>query len=89
MPVRRIHLLVAAAAINAALTGCSQEPANPEQSVTPGTGGHGSFAQCLHEHGVDESAVSPAGPPAGVDPGTWQAAMQACNTLAPGPAPGA
>jgi hypothetical protein len=26
------------------------------------------------------------GPPAGVDPTTWETAMRACSTLAPGPA---
>ncbi len=47
---------------------------------------HGSFANCLSEHGVDESAASPVGPPADVDQETWDKAMEACSTLAPGPA---
>ena len=54
-------------------------------SVTPGE--HGSLAQCLHQHGVPDSA-GPAvlGPPAGVDPGVWDQARKACSPLEPGPA---
>jgi hypothetical protein len=54
-------------------------------SVAPGE--HGSLAQCLHQHGVPDSA-GPAvlGPPAGVDPGVWDQARKACSPLEPGPA---
>jgi hypothetical protein len=54
-------------------------------SVSPGE--HGSLAQCLHQHGVPDSA-GPAvlGPPAGVDPGVWDQARKACSPLEPGPA---
>ncbi len=51
-------------------------------------GAHGNLADCLHAHGVPESA-GPAvvlGPPEGVDPATWDQAMKACSTFAPGPA---
>ncbi|OBF16263.1 hypothetical protein A5727_13980 [Mycobacterium sp. ACS4331] len=78
-----------AAALAVTVVGCGSEPspADPtETSQAPGTSEHGSLAHCLHEHGIDESAVSPAGPPPGVDPGTWDKAMQACSPLGPGPA---
>ncbi|OBB48309.1 hypothetical protein [Mycobacterium sp. 852002-51961_SCH5331710] len=61
----------------------SEAPAQPTASETPS--GHGSLAQCLTDHGVP-AAPGPAGPPAGVDPGVWNEAMQACATFAPGPA---
>jgi hypothetical protein len=59
----------------------AQTPA-PATSA-PATVEHGAFAHCLGEHGVAE----PAGA-AGVDQGTWDKAMQACGSLAPGPGPG-
>jgi hypothetical protein len=49
----------------------------------PATVEHGAFAHCLAEHGVSE----PAGA-AGVDHATWEAAKEACASLAPGPGPG-
>ena len=69
------------------LVGCGgSESESPEDTSTaPATVEHGSFADCLTEHGVSESAASPVGPPADVDPETWDQAMQACSTLAPGP----
>jgi hypothetical protein len=99
--MRRIAFGVAAAA-TALLAGCTPTP-NPSQptvispapsttsetssttSVSPSE--HGSLAQCLHEHGVPDSA-GPAvlGPPAGVDPGVWDQARKACSPLEPGPA---
>ncbi|NTY59349.1 hypothetical protein [Mycolicibacterium sphagni] len=55
--------------------------------ASPAPGEHGSLAQCLHQHGVPDSA-GPAvlGPPAGVDPGVWDQARKACSPLEPGPA---
>jgi hypothetical protein len=48
---------------------------------------HGSLAQCLHDHGVPDSAgAGMLGPPAGVDPGVWDQARKACTPLEPGPA---
>ena len=77
----RTALLVAASL--ALLVGCGSQPSAPE-SPTSSTE-HGSLAHCLAEHGVTETAVSPAGPPPGVDEKTWTEAMQACNKLGPGP----
>ena len=76
--------MLAVAALS--IAGCStksEEPASVESP--PAT--HGSFAECLRSHGVGSppGPVSPAGPPEGVDPATWEQAMQACSTLAPGP----
>ncbi|MGE2721339.1 hypothetical protein [Mycolicibacterium celeriflavum] len=64
-------------------TTTSEAPAETTTSETPS--GHGSLAQCLTDHGVP-AAPGPAGPPAGVDPETWNRAMQECATFAPGPA---
>ena len=59
----------------------------PSSTATPMPSEHGSLAQCLHQHGVPDSA-GPAvlGPPAGVDPGVWDQARKACMPLEPGPA---
>ncbi len=72
----------------AALVGCGSESSDPAETTVEETTTveHGSFASCLTEHGVDESAASPVGPPADVDQETWDKAMEACSTLAPGPA---
>ena len=79
--------VVASAAL--ALSGCSSASNEPDTS-TPSSAPaeHGSLAECLKSNGVTESGGTPAvlGPPAGVDPGTWDEAMKACSTLAPGPA---
>ncbi|CAN5608889.1 hypothetical protein BH09ACT8_BH09ACT8_19150 [soil metagenome] len=56
---------------------------SPSSSSAPDTAEHGAFARCLAEHGVSE----PAGA-AGVDHATWEAAKDACASLAPGPGPG-
>jgi hypothetical protein len=77
------------------LAGCtSNAPSAPEESsapqstpASPDATQHGGLAHCLSEHGVTETAVNPAGPPAGVDEKTWDEAVQACSTLAPGPGP--
>ncbi|CAJ1579688.1 hypothetical protein [[Mycobacterium] wendilense] len=91
MSVRHIRVLPVLAAAGlvglAALVGCGSDSSAPEDETTaPATVEHGSFASCLNEHGVDESAASPVGPPADVDQETWDRAMEACSTLAPGPA---
>jgi hypothetical protein len=84
-----------AAAATAMLAGCTPAP-SPSQptaispapsttSVAPAE--HGSLAQCLHEHGVPDSAgAAVLGPPPGVDPGIWDQARKACSPLEPGPA---
>ena len=80
-----------AAALSAGLliAGCSAKQA-PPQPATDGDAHpvHGSLADCLKSNGVTETGGAPAvlGPPAGVDPGTWDTAMKACASLAPGPA---
>ena len=83
---------VLSAAIVAAAVGCGS-PSSPDTTTTPPTVEHGAYAHCLNEHGVTEPpgpavgpAPGPAAPPPGVDPATWDTAMQACATLAPGPA---
>ncbi|CAJ1496326.1 hypothetical protein [[Mycobacterium] burgundiense] len=90
MPPRHVRVLGAVAAMAAlALAGCGGSESTPPQDAStpaPTTAEHGSFASCLTEHGVSESAASPVGPPADVDPAVWDRAMQACSTLAPGPA---
>ena len=59
------------------------EPANGEEAHPA----HGSLADCLKANGVTETGGAPVvlGPPAGVDQATWDSAMKACATLAPGP----
>ncbi|MBS1691953.1 MAG: hypothetical protein JST91_07015 [Actinobacteria bacterium] len=78
--------LIAAAGL---LAGCSSTAPAPEPSPTSDTApasGHGALAQCLSEHGVPAAPGPSAGPPPGVDAATWDDAMRACSTLAPGPA---
>lgn len=77
--------VTAAALLLAACSGKQSPPAGDEPQPTAT---HGSLAECLQAHGVAESSGPAAvlGPPAGVDPATWDAAMKACATLAPGPA---
>jgi len=82
---REISALIAAAML---LGGCSSEPVPPEPTVPglpPAT--HGSLAECLHSHGIDEPATAVLGPPTGVDQAVWDQAMAACSTLGPGPGP--
>ena len=74
---------VVAAAI---LAGCSSSPPMQQSTTSVTPAGHGSLAQCLSEHGVLAAPGPAAGPPPGVDPGTWNEAMQSCSSLAPGPA---
>ena len=68
------------------LAGCSSSPPAQQSTTSEAPTGHGSLAQCLSEHGVPAAPGPAAGPPPGVDPGTWDEAMQSCSTLAPGPA---
>jgi len=84
--VRAIALaaVVAAAGILAA---CSSNTPSPEQvSTSVAPSGHGGFAHCLSEHGVPIAPGPAVGPPPGVDQDIWHRAMQACSSLAPGPA---
>jgi hypothetical protein len=83
----RLSWLAAGATAAAILAGCSSDPQQPtttESDVAPT--GHGSLAQCLSEHGVPAAPGPATGPPPGVDPDTWHQALQACSSLAPGPA---
>ena len=87
MMVNRLVGLVAAACIlGIAVGGCSSKrdttPA-PSESAS-----HGGLAECLKAHGVQDAGGQAVlmGPPAGVAPDTWDQAMKACSTLAPGPA---
>ena len=63
-------------------------PTSTAPTETTPAAGHGSLAECLHAHGVPESASAAAvlGPPEGVDPATLDEAMKACSAFAPGPA---
>jgi hypothetical protein len=61
--------------------------ATTTSAAGPAPAEHGSLAQCLHEHGIPDSAgAAVLGPPAGVDPGLWDQARKACSPLEPGPA---
>ena len=92
--MRALVLGVAAAAGLFAGCASSPTPSGPPTAISPAPTAvtvspaqHGSFAQCLHNHGVNDSGGSAVlGPPAGVDQATWDQAMKACSTLAPGPA---
>jgi hypothetical protein len=70
------------------IAGCSSKPAEPSAPESPSTSSHGTFADCLHAHGVPETAGPAAvlGPPDGVDQAVWNQAMTACAQMAPGPA---
>jgi len=68
------------------IVGCSPESAPPEPTGTTGAPtAHGSLAECLRDHGIDEPANAVMGPPAGVDQVTWDQAMKLCSPLGPGP----
>jgi len=84
-----VRALALAAALAAAglLAACSSNTAPAEQpSTSVAATGHGGFAHCLSEHGVPTAPGPALGPPPGVDQDTWHRAMQACSSLAPGPA---
>jgi hypothetical protein len=84
--MRAIPLVVGIAAAGL-LAACSTESPPAQQSPTSVVPtGHGTLAQCLSEHGVPSAPGPAVGPPPGVEPGTWQQAMQACSSLGPGPA---
>lgn len=76
----------------AAGSACAGTASAPETTTTPTTtsttlapASHGAFGECLRQHGVSEPVAGPAGPPVGVDLGTWDNAMRACGSLAPAP----
>ncbi len=75
--------VLAACALLTASCGSSTEP-QPAPTTTAPAAGHGSYASCLAEHGVQAPPIGP-GAPSGVDPQTWAQAQQACADKAPGP----
>jgi hypothetical protein len=80
-------LLAAGIAAAGLLVACSSNTTEqPATSTSVAPTGHGTLAQCLSEHGVPMAPGPAVGPPPGVDPATWQQAMQACSSPAPGPA---
>jgi len=84
--VRAVSLAAGFAAAGL-LAACSSNTPPGEQSPTSvAPTAHGGFAHCLSEHGVPTAPGPAAGPPPGVDQDTWHRAMQACSSLAPGPA---
>ena len=71
-------------AVLALVPACSHTASTPTSTTTPPT--HGAFGECMRAHGVSEPPHSPiAGPPAGVEQGTWDNAVRACASLAPSP----
>jgi hypothetical protein len=70
----------------AALTACSPSESGPQPVPSSTSPEHGSLAHCLSEHGIEATPGPAATAPPGVDQDAWQRAMQACATLAPGPA---
>ncbi|AKS36273.1 hypothetical protein AFA91_11670 [Mycolicibacterium goodii] len=73
------------------LSACGSNDTEPAPAETGGSAtetptGHGSYAHCLSEHGVSAPPGPVVGTPPGVDPQKWQEAVNACATLAPGPA---
>lgn len=90
--MKRLVAGAAAAGVALVLAACSgkQAPATtePEQATTQPAAAHGSLAECLKAQGIPESSGAAAvlGPPSGVDPAAWDAAMKQCSDFAPGPA---
>jgi hypothetical protein len=83
----RATSLAALFAVTGLLAACSSNTTPPEVSSTSvAPTGHGAFAHCLSEHGVPMPPGPVAGPPPGVDQAAWHRAMEACSSLAPGPA---
>jgi hypothetical protein len=84
----RASSLAVGIAVAGILAGCSSSTPPAEQSTTTSVApsGHGTLAQCLSEHGVPAAPGPALGPPPGVSEETWNQAMQACSSLAPGPA---
>ncbi|MDV3129412.1 hypothetical protein M1247_31215 [Mycobacterium sp. 21AC1] len=87
--MRRIRYAAAVAAAVVVLmpaAACSSGESTPEESSTSvEPASHGSYAQCLSEHGVPTAPGPVVGAPPGVDPETWTQAVHACSSLAPGP----
>jgi hypothetical protein len=82
----RVRALALAATAAVLIAGCSSEPTPSQPTTSLAPAEHGSFAHCLHEHGVPDSAgTAGLGPPAGINQATWDQAMKDCSTLAPGP----
>jgi hypothetical protein len=81
----RAALLAAGIAAAGILAGCSSNPPTEQSTAVP-EAGHGSLAHCLSEYGVPAVPGPAVGPPPGVPEETWNRAMQACSSLAPGPA---
>ncbi|MGE2716379.1 hypothetical protein ACQI4L_20170 [Mycolicibacterium litorale] len=82
MRVRKVTAVLAAAGLLVAC-GSEESPSEPGPSSSPN--GHGSYADCLNEHGVPAAPGPNTGPPAGVDRAAWEQALHACASLAPGP----
>ncbi|TRW85526.1 hypothetical protein FK535_09020 [Mycolicibacterium sp. 018/SC-01/001] len=76
-------MVCAASMVMSCSSPAPQEP-TPTTTVSPSVG-HGSLAYCLGQHGVPSAPGPMTGPPPGVDPATWEAAMRECSSLAPGP----
>jgi len=80
-----------AAGVALGLAACSGKQApprtEPEPATTQPTAAHGSLAECLKAQGIPETSGAAAvlGPPTGVDPAAWDAAMKQCSEFAPGP----
>ncbi len=90
-------LVFGAAAAAVLLAGCtsSPTPSGPPTAISPAPTeatrlagrSTGRWRNACTDHGVTDSGGSAVlGPPAGVDQATWDQAMKACATLAPGPA---
>ncbi|MCG7593280.1 nucleoporin complex subunit 54 family protein [Mycobacterium sp. PSTR-4-N] len=71
-------------ACSAACSSPAQQEPPPSTTASPSVG-HGSLAYCLSQHGMPKAPGPVTGPPAGVDPAKWEAAMRDCSSLAPGP----
>jgi hypothetical protein len=84
MRAMTLAAVVAAAGLLAACSSNTPPPEPPSTSAAPT--GHGGLAHCLSEHGVPAAPGPAVGAPPGVDQDTWHRAMQACSSLAPGPA---
>ncbi|MGH3675944.1 MAG: hypothetical protein ACRDU5_09460 [Mycobacterium sp.] len=80
-----LSALVAATTV-ATFAGCSSDTAPSQQTPPPAEAPrHGTYAGCLARHDVPTPPPGPGGPPPGVDQATWEKAVQACASLAPGP----
>ena len=90
--MNRLIAGVAAAGVALVLAACSGKQAptttEPEPATTQPAAAHGSLAECLKAQGIPETSGAAAvlGPPAGVEPAAWDAAMKQCSDFAPGPA---